>query len=138
MHKEVTSPSHDRHISSLVHQRISPHKVNRTMVMCAVKTERETQPSSESVLSVVHIHPLRPTYRWRVQVVVKGDWVVENGYVPEMKLASQDGLVGTLGRCHDGCGGIGLVAAVVDDVMEEECHLLAWLVLLPLGEVTVG
>ncbi|CAN1778405.1 hypothetical protein LINPERHAP1_LOCUS14384 [Linum perenne] len=102
MHEEVTGPSNNRHISSLVHKRISSHKVNRTLVLGAIKAEGETQPSGESVLSVVQVHPLSPTNRWGMKIVVEGDWVVENCYVPEMELASQDGPVGSLGRCDDG------------------------------------
>ncbi|CAH9092869.1 unnamed protein product [Cuscuta epithymum] len=93
-----------------------------------IQRERKSQPRRESILSIVYVHPLRPSHRRGVEVVVQSDRVVEDDDVAEVELVGEDGSVRALGRPDDGRRGVGGVLAVVDYVVEEEHELLAWLV----------
>ncbi|GER57565.1 basic-leucine zipper transcription factor family protein [Striga asiatica] len=126
-HEEVSRPSNYRDVPRLVHQRVGPREVYGAPVARGVEHEREPEPRSEHVFLVVQVKPLGPAHGARVKIVVESDGVVENDHVSEMILASEDRRVAPRGGPHDGRSGVLGIMAVVDNVVEVESHVPAWL-----------
>ena len=121
VHEEISGPTSDRDVPSLDQKRVGSSKVDGAPThLGAVEDKCEAKPGRERVLGVVDVDTLGPTHRFGPEIVVEGDWIVENDDVSKVELARQDGQVGSLRRCHYGWRGIGRVFTVVDYVVEEE------------------
>ncbi|KAH1251528.1 hypothetical protein GmHk_05G014384 [Glycine max] len=64
--------------------RVSTGEVNGTPKLGRVEDKGEAKPSGENVLLIVNVEPLGTSNRWRVQVVVQGDGVIEHNHVTEV------------------------------------------------------
>lgn len=60
-HEEITSPANDRYVPSLVHQWVSPSKVDAPFVLGGVEHKGKAKPCSEDFLLVVHVEALGTT-----------------------------------------------------------------------------
>lgn len=130
MHEEISGATDHGNVPRLVQNGIgSGETYSATAIICGVESKSEAKPSSEGVLGVIYVKPLCSANRFGVKIVVQGNRIVENRYVSEMKLACQDGVVGSFGGCNYCRSCISRVFAIVNDVMEEKHKLFAWFVL---------
>lgn len=57
-HEEVAGAANYRNVPSLVHQRVSPSKIQATLVVSGRKHKGKAKPSCENILLVIDIEPL--------------------------------------------------------------------------------